>query len=101
MTTETTDFNTPLKSIALKLYGALGGMVLVTLAVLAACILAPHFGYDTWLILTIILLTGLCTLCWLGYYCKQLTALYASCTKQLFETKLALHRESTRRSGAI
>ena len=57
-------------------------------------------GFDV-LILMIWFLIAVCTLCWLGYCCKQLLGIYSESHKKLSETELTLYQEAVRHERSI
>lgn len=90
-----------IKHIYHGFYWTMGGTIIMAILIIAALITAPHFEYNSWLILTAITIIGICALCWLGYYCKHLLKIYSDSRKEVFETELSLYREAVRREELI
>lgn len=79
------------------LIGVMAGILIMAIILIIALALAPCQKYDSWLIISAITITGICTLCWLGCYCKHLLKIYSDSQKEILDTELSLYREAVRR----
>lgn len=96
------DISDCIKCMVRRFYWALGGTVFIAvIGICALVFLSMRFPYVSWLTFVLLTLVVICTLCWLGSYCRYLLTIYNETRKQFVDTELSLYKDSIRREGVI